>query len=925
MNALIRKEVRSILPAWILAMVLATLPVWIVWPGPGFALFQNLGVMVFGPFALGVLLLSITPFGQELNWGTFSVLLSQPVSRNRLWKVKTIVLAVALGCAFIALCISNHIRVDSILGTMKNTVWRNAFSRPGQDNQYFLKMIADTRRDASLDTLMAGGLAVLAGFAGGLWTTLLFRQVTAAFWFTGLVPLGLSLLTGKVLGNLPDTFAQGGLLIVLMVYSAAGFIWAKRLFLRVQDTQWTGGVIALPQWGGLAAGQASRVPQRTRKPLRALLRKEFQAQHVNLLLAGGLLVVHLAVILLRKLSSEYLASHQFTAMTVEEFPRLWLAMPLLVGSVVVAEERKLGTLESVLCLPATRRIQFSVKLVIALLLGLVLGGVLPLVLEQLASFIGVRGNSPGSYFPPGLYFLGEIRSTMLLQLAGSVVLTGLALYGSSLTRNTLQAMGVGLVASLIACIVIFVAGQIGNLEVGDFEGNILWRGPLVGLIGWPVMLAAFVILAFRNFKRLQPDGRAWFRNCLTLLVSLAGVAVTTTVIYHRAWEAWLPEEPAHHGWMNLLYPATNVRGGAVGERPVSTPKLRSTAFRTAAVLPDGRLWVSQRQVRVRRTISVNRSSFNQGMIRWYATGPLHTGFVPGSNWKDVAVTDLGCFGIRTDGSLWDLSELHPGDTPKRAWLSHDWETIAAGEEHFCALKPDGTLWEWGERQDPSARTLSVQKVPIPVQVGNDTDWVDVCVSRGMSVAMKADGSIWRWAWASKAHALPERWLEGPCNRPVSLTLGSDAVAAVCEDGTLWIGGELTNSVYMQLIGAAKARLAQREMVRWGNDSDWKEIQFVGWGQVVGIKRDGSMWEWNFTMWYGAWARWVIPLNMPSQYMDWVTVCGKGNAFLALARDGTLSLWGDPEEGHYYDWNGPDSRRLMMPSRIKARRVADLSR
>jgi len=76
MTALLRKEVRSILPVWVVAMVLATLPVWLVWPSQTDGRIDNLGLMVFGPFGLGVLLLSITPFGQELNWGTFPVLLS---------------------------------------------------------------------------------------------------------------------------------------------------------------------------------------------------------------------------------------------------------------------------------------------------------------------------------------------------------------------------------------------------------------------------------------------------------------------------------------------------------------------------------------------------------------------------------------------------------------------------------------------------------------------------------------------------------------------------------------------------------------------------------------------------------------------------------------------------------------------------------
>ena len=113
------------------------------------------------------------------------------------------------------------------------------------------------------------------------------------------------------------------------------------------------------------------------------------------------------------------------------------------------------------------------------------------------------------------------------------------------------------------------------------------------------------------------------------------------------------------------------------------------------------------------------------------------------------------------------------------------------------------------------------------------------------------------------------------------------------------------------------------MVRWGHDSDWKEIRFIRWGEAVGIKRDGSMWEWVMTWRFGFWSGWVYPPSMPSQYADWVTACPDRDGFLALARDGTLARWKDPARETYYGWHDPD--QLLMPSRINARRVADLSK
>ena len=85
MSPLLRKEIRMLLPAWILAMVLAIVPVWFVWPDETHSFVLTApGLVVFVPFWLGVCLVALTVFGQELNLGTFSLLLAQPVSRRRL-------------------------------------------------------------------------------------------------------------------------------------------------------------------------------------------------------------------------------------------------------------------------------------------------------------------------------------------------------------------------------------------------------------------------------------------------------------------------------------------------------------------------------------------------------------------------------------------------------------------------------------------------------------------------------------------------------------------------------------------------------------------------------------------------------------------------------------------------------------------------
>src|SRR5215469_10188307 len=102
MGPLIKKEIRLVLPAWILAMFLAIIPAWIagsVWNlNDSVSVWQSgfwLEAVVPLIFALGLLLLGLSPFGQEFSQGTFTVLLSQPVDRSRVWWTKISLAAAA--------------------------------------------------------------------------------------------------------------------------------------------------------------------------------------------------------------------------------------------------------------------------------------------------------------------------------------------------------------------------------------------------------------------------------------------------------------------------------------------------------------------------------------------------------------------------------------------------------------------------------------------------------------------------------------------------------------------------------------------------------------------------------------------------------------------------------------------------------------
>src|SRR5439155_9981809 len=121
MNALVRKEIRLILPAWAAALVLAVAPVWFI-PVNDLVGWQYQGTaMACYAFAFGAILLGVAPYGQECGLGTFSLLLAQPVSRRRIWRVKMVVAAGALVLVLTALAVSYRIRIQEL--PSREVVW----------------------------------------------------------------------------------------------------------------------------------------------------------------------------------------------------------------------------------------------------------------------------------------------------------------------------------------------------------------------------------------------------------------------------------------------------------------------------------------------------------------------------------------------------------------------------------------------------------------------------------------------------------------------------------------------------------------------------------------------------------------------------------------------------------------------------------
>jgi ABC-type Na+ efflux pump permease subunit len=854
MNALVKKEIRLLLPSWMVAVLLALVQA-IIRPYNFYA-----ACLLF----FGLTIMALTTIGRESSLSTFSLLLAQPAERLRIWQTKISVLAVAFLTVF--------------------GVWLMAFGIAFMNSN-----VDDSDQASSYNLFITICLIATATFTGGLWTTLLLRQIAGAFWFTLLVPAVLS-------GFLGAYFAQSQsegtviaiLCVIFAIYSVGGFLFARRLFFRAQDVGWSGGVVSLPEWKFFAARTENAVSTRNRKPVLALVKKELQLQQASLMGAAGLLVLHIGVIVLRKyhhFAKDY-AGEALTAI----FWMLWLVFPAIIGSMALAEERRLGVMEGQLCLPVSRRVQFAIKGVFTLCLGIFLGGVLPMLLEDLAAGLGAQNPALKLETDSGFNLFWLHFSVMAV--AGWLVL--LSFFASTLARSFLQAVGLGIATFFISFALLITNGQTisqGFMSVHSF---------LPTVIGVPTLIVTLLWLAYLNFNNFRDGWPLWRRNLLGFAGAFVFIVVASNALYHRAWEFFEPAEPPH---------------GPAELSLANPPTLQTVQYNNLLVrLPDGRVWFDG--------LGGSPNVYYDSRFRWKylwqmlvhplpeSIGPQR--FVAGSNWvaattehlyfgwkvsgKEFWASDfMETIGIQPDGTLW-ISEKPERDkwTPgklEQFGNETNWRQLAQSRASVVLLKSDGTLWRWGGSVTNELHQWPGLRAFKPYQIGTNSDWQEL-FTLGWVFARRTDGRVWRLGvdWKTGQDELNRAT---NCDGIVSQTAShaGDQTAFVRADGTLWLLNRYWDEKTRQTMGTG--------VLQVGKENDWRAVA-VNYGKMVALKSDGSLWQWHFfNSWNMSQEQLILSAQEPPTRLgihnDWVAITSAWEDVVALAADGSLWLWPDHEQ------------------------------
>lgn len=187
-------------------------------------------------------------------------------------------------------------------------------------------------------------------------------------------------------------------------------------------------------------------------------------------------------------------------------------------------------------------------------------------------------------------------------------------------------------------------------------------------------------------------------------------------------------------------------------------------------------------------------------------------------------------------------------------LSSNGAKLVAGDGHNLYLKSDGSVWGWGydERGQVGNGTSSRVLVSVPAQVAGASGFIDVAAGGFSSAALRADGTVWAWGGndtgstgkgylgTASTDLCSDGFNSLPCAKaPIrikelqgvtGISAGTNSMAAVRNDGTVWTWGNLASTTGfspLQVAGLA-------------------DIKSVAVGDEFGLalRKDGTVWGWG---------------------------------------------------------------------------------
>lgn len=857
MTALLRKELRLLAPTTIVALLAAG--VFALWPDskaePRFVR-ETRGLFLMLGYVVTVVSVATTSVGREISGNTLAGQLALPVRRSAVWRAKVLTLAASVLLTFAAWRLALILNPFSLL-------------TPGEN----------------LDSPLWLGWVAATAFAGGLTIPLLVRQSSTAFALTIVAPALIAAVANLVAPFLGEQVTSGTCVgVALACYTVAGVIGSYWLFVRAEDRVPLTTSVTAPTWvhARLGLPRILRRAGSTSRGRRALFAKELRFFEPVLLLGAALALIHLGLIGARSLAGGF-RLNSTAELVASGFWYLWLVMPLLLGAMAVADERRHGTHEAQLCLPVSRRTQFLIKVGVGATLALLFGGVLPHLLEggrtlpELREVAGPSTRQPiGAAWAAVRHGLGPAARFVVVAPA-PLLLFACGFFASTLTRHVLRALGLGV---LLAGGVWLYPECSRTLE--NPPAILLWEGQLIHLIAVPAVLVAVAALAYRNSTHVRVGWPQVRRTLVCVVTVVAGSMLLTAAIYQRAWELLLPREPVH---------------GAPRFEQRDVVRFDATFGGVITELADGH--AAAHRITVPAPTWFERLSGDRRLTPVRGDGPL-----PEGAWKSIVDFPNVILALDEGGRLWsttsDETDAAGGDhlALVRYDAAEDWIALAQLWPAAYAVKADGSLWRVTEATKREREKDLWQIDRVAFRIGTSNEWADVYPAKSRLVFRTRDERTYI-APPFDYRAPDLLKLEGirsPLERMSTPPTRDDQTEVT------WIRPRRNFAPYLRVSLHSDGSLVTRPVERPGKPSSepviaigrlgaghrWRGIACIG-EHLVTLREDGTLWRWSRR----ATTRGVDPEPTCVQLgssSDWRAIHGTDLGVAALAADGTIWHW-----------------------------------
>ncbi len=224
--------------------------------------------------------------------------------------------------------------------------------------------------------------------------------------------------------------------------------------------------------------------------------------------------------------------------------------------------------------------------------------------------------------------------------------------------------------------------------------------------------------------------------------------------------------------------------------------------------------------------------------------------------------------------------------------------VSAGSTHSVALKPDGTVWTWGEALHGKLGHGDSWDCGIPTQVAGLNDGVAVAAGRFHSLAVLSNGTVRAWGYNYNGQlGTGTNGVATSTNRPVQVSDMHDAVGvaaggshslALLSNGTVWAWGRGEEGQ----LGNSSNSPANRP-VRVSILTNIVGVA-AGYNSSFALESDGSMWAWGANGTGQLGINSTTPANRPikvSALSNVVAIAAGMQHTVALQGDGTVWTWG----------------------------------